>query len=195
MTSSEKSLLEGVRRLDAAALAEMYDIFSPALYAYAYRQVGSADLAEECVAETFSRMLTALQRGGGPGENLGAYLYRVAHNWITDQYRRRPEVISLEMQDDDPVLRGARLAGQDGDAQAGGDPHRQAEMRAQQLQVRHALSRLTPEQRQVVVLRYLEDFDLDEIAEMLGKPVGAIKALQHRALEALRRLLPAQELF
>lgn len=194
MTDREGSLLERVRRLDESALAEVYDAFSPVLYAYAYRQIGNADLAEDCVAETFSRMLTAIQRGGGPGENLRAYLYRVAHNWITDQYRRRPEVVSLEMQDDNMALRSAMLVGQNGDAQAGGDPHRQAEIRAQQFQVRQALSRLTPEQRQVVALKYLEDFDLDEIAEMLGKPVGAIKALQHRALETLRRLLQPQEL-
>jgi len=190
MHSTEAAFLQRVRQLDEAALAEVYDTFSPAIYAYALRLLDNEDLAEECVAETFSRLLLALRQGGGPGEHLRAYLYRVAHNWITDQYRCRPEMLSLDLQDENQDEAYAGLAGS---TTAGGDPHQEVERRAQQARVRHALGRLTPDQRQVVVLKYLEDCDHAEIARLLNKPVGAIKSLQHRALEALRRLLEAQE--
>jgi len=186
MHLTDAAFLQRVRRLDEAALAEVYDTFSPAIYAYALRLLDNEDLAEECVAETFSRMLLAIRRGGGPDEHLRAYLYRVAHNWITDQYRCRPEVLSLDLLDEnsrDPS---------NGEA-SGSDPHQEMERRTRQARVRLALGRLTPDQRQVVVLKYLEDFDHAEIARMLNKPVGAIKSLQHRALEALRCLLEAQE--
>lgn len=193
MTVTDTAFLQRVRQLDEAALAQVYDTFSPAIYAYAVRLLGNEDLAEECVAETFSRMLVALQRGGGPGENLRAYLYRVAHNWITDQYRYQPEILSLDAQDEDMLAHHTRDELYGG-ARSGPDPAQEVERRTRQAQVRQALVHLTPEQRQVVVLKYLEGFDHAEIARVLNKPVGAIKALQHRALEALRRLLEPQEL-
>jgi len=193
--TTEAAFLQRVRQLDEAALTEVFDTFSPAIYAYAMRLLGNEDLAHECVAETFSRMLAALQRGGGPDEHLRAYLYRVAHNWITDQYRRQPEILSLDTQnesDGDPYAANAtRLTDCES---AGCDPPLEMERHTQQMHVRQALSKLTPDQRQVVVLKYLEDLDQAEIARMMNKPVGAIKSLQRRALGALRRLLEPQEL-
>lgn len=170
----EAALLVRARQFDEDALAEVYDRFSPALYAYALRLTGDANTADECVAEVFSRFLVALRHGKGPGEYLKAYLYRMAHNWITDLYRRaRPETAL------DPELRA-------GEAE---EPHRVAAQILEQETLRAALGLLTPEQRQVIALKYLEELDNAEIAEALQKPVGAVKALQHRALASLRRIL------
>ena len=174
----ERDLLAGARRMDADSLAAVYDRYSPAIYSYAMRLLGDEALAEDCVSETFSRFLFALQHGQGPSEYLRAYLYRVAHNWITDLYRRQPpppEELDEEMEDCTP------------------DPSVQAENHIQSAATRRALRILTADQRQVVVLRYLVGMDLDEIASALNKPVGAIKALQHRGLDALRKLLQKAE--
>jgi RNA polymerase sigma-70 factor (ECF subfamily) len=170
----DPQLLERARQFDQQALAEIYDRFSPAIYAYAMRLSGDSELAEECAAETFSRLLRALQNGGGPQQHLRAYLYRVAHNWMTDRFRRDPQHAPL-----DPNLR----ASQDS------EPHIAAADEIERQQVRAALALLTPDQRQVIALKYLQELDHDEIAAALGKPVGAVKALQHRALAALRRIL------
>src|SRR5512138_184862 len=89
-TRSEQDLLNGARALDMQALAAIYDRYSPGLYAYAMRLLGDECQAEDCVAETFSRFLKSLRAGQGPEEHLQAYLYRIAHNWITDLYRRQP---------------------------------------------------------------------------------------------------------
>ncbi len=176
---SRDGLLELARGFDLAALGEIYDAYSPALARYATRLLGESDLAEECVAETFSRFLKALYNGGGPRDYLQAYLYQVAHHWITDYYRRKPPP-SYSLDDtlaSDP-----------------GDPAQIAAENIDREQVRAALMRLTPEQREVVVLKYLEGWENAEVAKLLGKPVGAIKALQHRALDALRRqVLPGTE--
>jgi RNA polymerase sigma-70 factor (ECF subfamily) len=59
-------------------------------------------------------------------------------------------------------------------------------------QVRSALALLTPDQRQVITLKYLEEWENEDIARALNKPVGAVKSLQHRAIESLRRLLRRQ---
>lgn len=194
MITTDAAFLQRVRQLDEAALTEVFDTFSPAIYAYAMRLLGNEDLAHECVAETFSRMLAAIQRGGGPDEHLRAYLYRVAHNWITDQYRRQPEILSLDTQDESSDKKYANATHLTDCEAAGCDPPLEMERHTQQVHVRLALSQLTPDQRQVVVLKYLEDLDQAEIARMMNKPVGAIKSLQRRALGALRRLLEPQEL-
>lgn len=168
----EHRLLLGARSFDPGCLAEIYDRYSPEIYAYAWRLLGDAALAEDCTAETFTRLLTALRNGGGPTEHLRAYLYRSAHNWVTDYYRRRPPV---DLDDDLPT----------------GEPglEKQTEALQHQRQMRAALLRLTADQRQVVLLRFFQGLDPAETAAAIGRPAGAVKALQHRALAALRRIL------
>ncbi len=170
----EAKLLHRILALDREALTEMYDTYSDSLYGYAYRLLDNNQLAEDCVSETFTRLLSALQSGKGPKENLQAYLFRIAHNWITDIYRRQPPE-PLPM--DDAILK------------VGDEIEAEMEMRVANAQIRHALHILTPDQRQVIMLKYVEDWTNDQVAEALQKPVGAVKSLQHRALENLRRLL------
>src|SRR5512140_358374 len=87
---TDQDLLRRARLLEEQALAEIYDRWSPGLYRYALRLMGDADLAEECVSDTFRRFLEIVKNGRGPRDYLQAYLYRTAHNWVTDQYRRNP---------------------------------------------------------------------------------------------------------
>src|SRR5512146_3289115 len=87
---NEIELLAGAQSFDLDSLAIIYDVYSPGLYGYAMRLLGDDCLAEDCVSETFSRFLKALRAGKGPQDHLQAYLYRIAHNWITDRYRREP---------------------------------------------------------------------------------------------------------
>jgi RNA polymerase sigma-70 factor (ECF subfamily) len=177
--TDEQDLLKGIQAFDLPSLAAAYDQYSPGLYRYAMRLLGDDLQAEDCVAETFARLLKALRAGHGPTQHLRAYLYRMAHNWITDQYRRGPPP-ELELHAD--------LPGGEGD-----DPTRQAELSLERRRVRAALSRLTDDQRQVISLRFLEGWENEEVAAALRKPVGAVKALQHRAVAALRRLLLTEE--
>lgn len=174
---TELALLQRARVYDLQALTEIYDLYSPALYRYAMRLIGDEDLAEECVAETFNRFLATIKAGKGPERHLQAYLFRVAHNWITDLYRRQAPLPL------DPELIN--------DTQS--DPSKAYVEEADREHVRHALRFLTPEQRQVVVLKYLENWRNQQIAEAINKPVGAVKALEHRALRSLARILRKDE--
>lgn len=173
--ASDQPLMERAQRFEEEALAEIFDRYNAGIFRYARWLLGDADLARECMAETFSRFLNALHRGCGPTDYLQAYLYRIAHNWITDHYRRKvPPSLPLDMEIE-------------ADAEEG-PPQVVAQILELQ-RVRAALALLTPDQRQVITLKYLEEWENDEIARSLNKPVGAVKALQHRAIEALRRLL------
>ncbi len=176
---TEQDLLNGARTNDLSTLGAIYDRFSPGVFRYAMRLLGDDCLAEDCVAETFSRFLKALRAGQGPNDHLQAYLYRIAHNWITDSYRRQPPPpIDL----DDALKAGDHFL-----------PETQADAHIEQQQVRLALRSLTPDQRQVITLRFIEGWENEAVATALDKPVGAIRALQFRALNTLRRLLLREE--
>jgi RNA polymerase sigma-70 factor (ECF subfamily) len=177
--NSDQAILERAKRFEAQALEEIFDTFSPGIYRYAYRLLGEEDLARECMSETFSRFLAALKRHNGPDNFLQAYLFRIAHNWVTDFYRSKsPPTLPLDA---------------DTPANFADEPHQVLENELTNQQLREALILLTPDQRQVIVLKYLEDWENETIAQTLNKPVGAIKALQYRALASLRRILTRYE--
>jgi RNA polymerase sigma-70 factor (ECF subfamily) len=182
--NNEANLLQRLKQMDEQVLAEVYDAFNQEIFRYACGLLGNTDLAEECVAETFSRFLLAISNGGGPRDYLRAYLYRVAHNWINDLHRRQPPPelpLDEELKADSTLLMSA---------QTFADPACAAVDALERQQLRSALARLTNEQRQVITLKYMADLENEEIAQTLNKPVGAVKSLQFRALAALRRMLP-----
>ncbi len=172
LASKEQELLQLAALLDTTALAEIYDTYSPGLYRYAMRLLGDMTLAEDCVAEVFTRFLKSLQKQRGPRDHLQAYLYRIAHNWIVDFYRSHAETLELN-----ETLQCEEF------------PEEEAARRIRQGQVRKAILSLAPEQQKVISLKYLEDWSNEEIAEVLQKTVGAVKSLHHRALVTLQKLL------
>jgi RNA polymerase sigma-70 factor (ECF subfamily) len=179
--ADERSLLERARAFDRAALAEVYDAFSPAIYRYAMRPLNDAAMAEDCVTDTFSRLLDTLHAGGGPEHFLEAYLFRTAHNWITDYFRSGHRTnLSLDEMGD---ARGQDIPAEDETPLSVIAGQMDAD------RVRAAIVRLTDEQRQVIVLKFYEGLSNEEVASAVNKPVSAVKALQHRALAALRRAL------
>jgi RNA polymerase sigma-70 factor (ECF subfamily) len=176
--TEEQILLEKVRDFDLAALEAAYDRHSNGLYKYAYRLLGDPASAEDCVSETFSRFLKALRSGQGPRDHLQAYLYRIAHNWITDLFRRSPPA-GIPMEEE--TVSVPDTAGE------------QAERNIRRQKMHAALRKLTGEQRQAIVLRFLEGWDNEEVAKAMDRPVGAVKALQQRGVAALRRMLAREE--
>ena len=175
----DQAILERAKRFEAQALEEIFDTFSPGIYRYAYRLIGDEELAKECMSETFSRFLVALKRKRGPKAYLQAYLYQIAHNWVTDYYRSKTPP-TLPLAEDLP-------------ADQEDSPSEQLAVKMSNQHVRRALSLLTPDQRQVITLKFLEDWENEAIARSMNKPLGAVKALQHRGLEALRRILNRNE--
>jgi RNA polymerase sigma-70 factor (ECF subfamily) len=176
---NETDLLHGARELNAGILAEIYDLYNPGIFAFAYRLLGESSAAEDCVAETFTRFLKTLQSGTGPSDHLQAYLYRIAHNWITDCFRREP-VPMLDLDENIPDHSTENLEIQMEEDQA-----------IYEIQI--ALRSLTADQRQVIALRFVEGWGTDQVAIAMQRPVGAIKALQHRALTTLRKLMGLTE--
>jgi RNA polymerase sigma-70 factor (ECF subfamily) len=179
VSDHEQARLRRARAFDRATLAAIYDDYHQPIYRYVYRQVGDVETARDLVAEVFRRFLQVMQNGRGPDQHLSAWLYRTAHNIIVDHYRRQQYRQHLPLDED--------LVNTDD------NPAETAERNISAAQVRAALRNLTPDQQQVIALKFLEGLSNQEVAAVLGKPVGAVKSLQHRALAALQRQLTAEK--
>jgi RNA polymerase sigma-70 factor (ECF subfamily) len=173
--TNERALLERAKEYDGAALAELYDRYAPRIYAYIYRRVSDAHLAEDLTGDVFVRVIKAIQAEQFWQASFQAWLYRIAHNLVVDHYRRGGQATELTL---DERLMAAK-----------DDPASVVTERLSRQRLRAAISRLTPDQQQVLALRFGEGLTAREAAEIAGKSVGAIEALQHRALAALRRIL------
>lgn len=167
----EAALLGRACRLDGQALAQIHDQYYPALYRFALYRLGEPEAAADLAAEVFVRLLDALHAGRAPQTSLRGWLFGVAAHLVADHFRRRPTVPLSEALSD-----GQSVAGE-------------AEARLARGAVRAQLRRLTDEQQHVLALRFGDGFSLEDTAATLGKSVTAVKALQFRAVEALRRAL------
>lgn len=162
---------------DAGAFGDLYDAHYDKVYRYLFYHLPGhqRDLAEDLVQEVFIKAMDALPSYTFRGIPFAAWLVRIARNHLIDQTRRNAKREEVPI-DDLP------LAGSD-------DPEAIYQFQASRSELIRALETLTPEQRDVVVLRIVEDMSIAETAQIMDKTEMAIKAMQARALKALRRAL------
>lgn len=172
---SEQARFRRANAFDRDAIAAIYDDYYESIYRYTYRQVSDVEIARDLTAEVFRRFLQAIHRGKGPDRHGKAWLFRTAHNAVVDHYRGTKYRQHL------PLDEG--LIAMNDDPASTVENHLAAE------RVRHALLNLTPEQHQVIALKFLAELSNQEVAIVIDKPIGAVKSLQHRALASLRRQL------
>lgn len=170
-SDSDGALLARARDLDAQALAHIHDQYYPALYRFALYRTSDPDLAADIAAEVFVRLLDALHARRPPQTTLRGWLFGVAAHLVADHFRRAPAAELPETLADSQSVPA------------------EAEANLARTQVQAGLRRLTEEQQQVLALRFGDGFSVEETATTLGKSVNATKALQFRAVEALRRVL------
>jgi RNA polymerase sigma-70 factor (ECF subfamily) len=161
---------------DRAAFGQLFDRFGGQIYAYLYARCGQRADAEDLTEQVFLHAWQAIGRYRWQGRPFVAWLYRLAHNAHIDLVRRGRPLASLET-----VAELPQLASPAGEGDLGTPVGAEALAQA----VRH----LTPKQQQVLHLRFTADLDTGEIAALMGEREGAIRALQMRALQRLRRLL------
>lgn len=174
MSEQEQDLRRRAEALEPAALSEIYDRYASKLYSYVYHRTGNGAVAEDLTSDVFVRMLEAVQQDRAWKTSLQGWLYRIAHNLVVDHFRRSSKRDGVELDERwmAPESYNATFEGL---------------FNSNQLQL--GMRFLTDEQQQVVILKFVEGLSNAEVAEILGKTEGAIKALQHRALTALRRVV------
>ncbi len=174
---NEEALLERALKNDSAALGSIYDLYSDRIYRYVYHRIGNAEVAEDITAQTFLKMLEAIQTGKGWRTSFRSWLYRIAHNLVVDHYRHASKVMQVSL-DKAPNL-----------PQRGDSLMDTVEKKLDMEAVEIALHSLTEEQAQVIVLRFMEGYNIAEVSEIMEKTEGAVKALQYRAVRALQQLM------
>ncbi len=181
--ASEEALLASAAAFDETALGELYDRYEARIYSYIFRRTGDATLAEDLTAQVFLKMLEAIRSGKGWHSSFSGWLYRIAHNAVIDYYRQRDRQQQVQLEDAVSVVASDH------------NPVVIAETNMDANRLRAAIARLTEEQADVISLRFLEGYSISEVAIMMDKTEGSIKALQYRAVATLRQLLQHEGLF
>lgn len=176
-------LLRRAQRHDRAAFDRLYELYADKIYRYIRYRVQDEHVAEDLTAEVFLRLLEGIRAFRVTERDqvaiFSGYLYRIAHNLLYDYYQRqtRRPVAALDEQVSDSA-----------------ESHRMwIERGLTDAQLHSAIAALTEDQQQVLVIRFFDEMSSAEVARVMGKTEGAIKALQHRALVALERILGRAE--
>jgi RNA polymerase sigma-70 factor, ECF subfamily len=169
-----RSLVERAQRGDRSALEELYLRHFDRIYSYLHMSVGSRHDAEDLTTQTFVKMLEAIGRFQWRSVPFSAWLFRIAHNLAMDHFRA-----SRRWQPEDEIPEAVH--GEERSAEE------QALAALGQTSMLALIDRLSPEQRQVLTLKFVFRFSNAETAAILGKTEGAVKSLQHRALASLQK--------
>lgn len=164
---------------DSAAFGELYDRYVDTIYRYVLFRVADPTLAEDVTSETFLRALRRIGSVTYQGRDVGAWFVTIARNLVLDHVkssRYRLEIPTAELAEDDDVQHG---------------PEQEVVASAMAEELLRYVGQLNPDQRECIVLRFLQGMSVAETAVLMGRNEGAIKALQHRAVRRLAKLLPA----
>jgi RNA polymerase sigma factor (sigma-70 family) len=171
-----ESVLESARAGRAEAWERLYRALAPGVTGY-LRMQGAAE-PDDLASEVFLGVFRGIPRFTGDEAAFRSWVFVIAHRRLQDERRRRfREVRTVSYESE-------------GAAPATGSAENDALRRIATDRVRTICAQLAPDQRDVVLLRILGDLTVEQVADVLGKTVGAVKQLQRRGLEAIRRLSP-----
>ncbi len=179
-TEHVRELVERGQQGDRDALEELYLIHFDRIYSYLHVSVGNRHDAEDLTTQTFLKMLEKIGSFKWRSAPFSAWLFRIAHNLAMDHFRTRRRWQPQEEVPEPP-----------------GEEEPSAELAAMQTLGRESMlkliERLSPEQQQVLTLKFVFNLPNAEVAAILDKTEGAIKSLQHRALVSLQKHVEGQD--
>jgi RNA polymerase sigma-70 factor, ECF subfamily len=176
-SQDERVLVEMAQEGDREALEELYLIHFDRIYSYLHIAVGKRHDAEDLTTLTFLRMLEAIRGFRFGKAPFSAWLFRIAHNLAMDHFRASKW---LQPAQDVPAGSATEASAED-----------QALVEIGQVSMLRLISALSPDQQQVLTLKFVFSFSNGETATILGKTEGAVKSLQHRALVSLQKQITA----
>ena len=175
----ERALVDRAIQRDQEAFGDLYDMHVSRVYRHVYYMVGNAAEAEDLTAQAFLQAWAAIERYQIRGAPFVSWVMRIAHNLGVSHLRSRkpgtelPEILVDQSRE--------------------GNPEEVLQRQAEGDRVREAILHLRDEHRRVIILRFVQDLDYREVAEIVGKSVPAVRVIQHRALNALRKQMRPSE--
>ncbi len=168
-----RSLVASAASGNIEAYGELYSTYLDRIYRYVFHQVGNRTTAEDLTQEVFVKAWKGIGKFKRKGRPFSAWLYRIAHNHVIDYFRtsRQHQSWEVELLADDS------------------DHEQEAEGKQIQRLLLKAISCLPQQQKQLIILKFIEGLDNCEIEPIMGKRQGAIRVMQMRALAALRQRL------
>jgi RNA polymerase sigma-70 factor (ECF subfamily) len=175
---NEESLVLRAQKHDQEAFAQLYEEYFDKIYRYVTLKLGDEMEAEDVTQQVFLNTLQSISSFKWKGVPFSAWLFRIAHNQVVD-YLRKKKRATLPLDESLPT--------------SNGNPQQVTERKLDIERLLSATRRLTEAQREVISLRFTSELPIAEVARVMGKSEGAIKALQHSAILALRQALAVAE--
>jgi RNA polymerase sigma-70 factor (ECF subfamily) len=186
--ASDRQIVSWAQDGAEAAFRELVRRYQRPVFSLIYRMVRDREIAEDLAQETFIKVLNAID-SYRPEHKFSSWIFKIANNAAIDHLRRRspdllsldgaPDAVSVERQEATALQVRAR----------GESPLDELEARELGSHIEHAIARLRPEYRSCILLRHVEGRAYEEIADILGLPLGTVKTYIHRARAELRDIL------
>jgi RNA polymerase sigma-70 factor (ECF subfamily) len=173
----EESLIRRAQQRDPVALTQLYEENFDRIYRYIVLKIGDRTEAEDMTQQVFLNALQSIASYRFKGMPFSSWLYRIAHNQVVDYFRKKSKRVTVSLDESLPL------------PATNGDPGHIAERKMAIEEVVVATQQLTAAQREVISLRFAGELSIAEVARTMGKSEGAVKALQHSAIVALRKAL------
>ena len=176
-----QELIHHAKQGDSEAVAALYELHRLGIYRYLYYRTGDTQVADDLTSEVFLRMIRAIAGYRQQEVAFQAWLYQIAHNLLNDHYRKSRVRNHVELEEN--LMEYPQAASP-----------RPVERSLNSITLQRALERLSIEQRDVIVMRFISGMPISEVAQALHKSEDAVKGLQRRALANLRDVLTEWEI-
>jgi RNA polymerase sigma-70 factor (ECF subfamily) len=173
----EESLVRRAQQHDQTALTQIYEENFDKIYRYIVLKIGERTEAEDMTQQVFLNAFKSISSFKWKGTPFSSWLYRIAHNQIVDYLRKKSKRATVPL--DESLTSGS------------GNPELEAERGLDIKYLVSATRQLTKAQQEVISLRFAGEMSIAQVAKIMGKSEGAIKALQHSAIVSLRKTLVA----
>jgi RNA polymerase sigma-70 factor (ECF subfamily) len=177
----EEGLVRRAQQQENEAFAQLYEAYFDKIYRYILLRMGNETEAEDLTQQVFMKVLHSISSYKSKGAPFSSWVYRIAHNQVVDFLRQRNKKATVDIE-------GLSLPFQ------GEDPQHRMESELDIKQLKEATRQLTSAQQEVLSLRFAGELSIAQCAQIMGKSEGAIKALQHAAVQSLRKALVGNEL-
>ena len=175
----EQSLVHRAQQHDQEAFAQLYERYFDKIYRYIALKIGNRVEAEDMTQQVFVNALHSISSYKWRGFPFSAWLFRIAHNQVVDYLRKKTRQPTLSLNESLTISED--------------NLQKTVEKKMNVEQLILATRKLTPAQQEVILLRFAGELPIAQVAKIMGKGEGAIKALQHSAIVALRKTLAVTE--